>query len=50
METMAREVLTNETDFRANQFPDDEDRDGPHNVGLLAIQPPDTAASPRIFY
>jgi hypothetical protein len=29
---------------------DDEDRNGPQNVGLLAIQPPDAAASPRIFY
>jgi hypothetical protein len=32
-----------QTDFRASQFPDDED------IGLLAIQPPDTIASPRIF-
>ena len=23
-----------------SQFPDDEDGDGPSNVGLLAIQPP----------
>jgi len=28
----------------------DEDRDGPRNVGLLTIQPPDADASPRIFY
>jgi hypothetical protein len=28
----------------------DEDRDGPQNVGLLTIQPPDADASPRIFY
>jgi hypothetical protein len=27
----------------------DEDRHGPQNVGLLAIQPPDVAASLRIF-
>jgi hypothetical protein len=26
------------------QFPDEEGRDGPRNVGLLATQPPDTAA------
>ena len=32
------------------QFPADEDRDGRRNVGLLAIQPLDAAASPRIFY
>jgi hypothetical protein len=31
-------------------FPDDQDRDGPLNVGLLAIQPPDAAAFPRIFF
>jgi hypothetical protein len=29
---------------------DDEDRDGPQNIGLLTIQPPDMAASLRIFY
>jgi hypothetical protein len=33
-----------------HQLPDDEDRDGPWNVGLQDIQPPDAAASPRIFY
>ena len=37
-------------DFRGSQFPDDEDRDGPWNVGLLTTQPPDAAASLRIFY
>jgi hypothetical protein len=31
-------------------FSDDKDRDGPFKVGLLAVQPPDMAASPRIFY
>jgi len=31
-----------------HQFHDD--KDGPQNVGLLAIQPPKTAASPRILY
>jgi hypothetical protein len=35
-------------DFGGNQFPD-EDKDGPQNV-LLANQPLDSAASPRIFY
>ena len=39
-----------QTDFGGSQFPDDEDRNGPQNVGLLAIQPSDVAASPRIFY
>lgn len=34
---------------RSHQFPD-EDRDGPWKVGLLTIQPPDAAASPRVFY
>jgi hypothetical protein len=33
-----------------HQLPDDEEREGPWNVGLHAIQPPDVAASPRIFY
>ena len=34
-----------------SQFPDDDDdRDGPQNIGLLAIQPPDVAASPRLSY
>jgi hypothetical protein len=31
-------------------FPDDENRDGRRIVGSLAIQPPEAAASPRIFY
>lgn len=39
-----------QTDVRGSQFPDDEDKDGPRNIGLLAIQPPDATASPRIFY
>jgi hypothetical protein len=34
----------------SGKLPDDEDRDGPPNVGFLTIQPPDAAASPRIFY
>ena len=32
------------------KFPDDENRYGSRNDGLLAIQPPDTAAGPRKFY
>jgi len=31
-------------------FPDDEIRDGSRNIGLLAVQPPDVAISPRKFY
>jgi hypothetical protein len=41
--------ITTQTDFGRSQFPDDEDRNGPQNVGLLAIQPPDVAVSPRIL-
>jgi hypothetical protein len=37
------------TDFRSGQFPDDKDGYGPQNVGLLAIQQPDMAASSRAF-
>ena len=36
------------TDFGGNHFPD-ENKDDPWYV-LLASQPPDSAASPRIFY
>ena len=32
------------------QFLDDKDRDGSRNIHLLAIQPSNVAASPRIFY
>jgi len=32
------------------QFPDDENGDGPRNVGLLSIQPRDVASGPRISY
>ena len=42
--------ITMPTDFGSSQFPDDEARDDPRNVGLLVIQPTDAAASPRIFY
>jgi len=38
-----------QTDFGGSQF-SDEDRNGPQNIRSLAIQPPDVAASPRIFY
>ena len=31
------------------QFPDDEERDGPQNIDLLVMQPPEAADSPRIF-
>jgi hypothetical protein len=37
------------TEIRGIQFPADEDRDDPRNVGLLADQPYDAAASPRYF-
>ena len=36
-------------EWRVNQFPDDKERDGSWNIGLLAEQPPDAAASPRKF-
>jgi hypothetical protein len=39
-----------QTDFGGSRFPDDKDIGGPRSIGLLAIQPPETAASPRIFY
>jgi hypothetical protein len=29
-----------------DEFPDVENRDGPRNVGLLAVQPPEAVASP----
>jgi hypothetical protein len=35
---------------KQTKFPDDKDRDGPQNVGLLTIKQFDVAASPRIFY
>jgi len=44
-----RYIMTR-TNFGSSRFPDDEDRDGPQNAGLLAVQPLDGAASPRIFY
>jgi hypothetical protein len=36
--------------FGGSQFPDDKNKVGPQNVSLLTIQPPELAASPRIFY
>ena len=33
----------------SDHFPHDKDRDGPRYDGLLAIQPPDTAASLRKY-
>lgn len=38
------------TDFGRSQFTDDEDRDGPRNVAILAIQPPDAAVNLRRVY
>jgi hypothetical protein len=32
------------------QYPEDDDGDGPRNVGFFAIQPLDAAGSPRRFY
>jgi hypothetical protein len=46
---LGRYIMT-QTDFGGSQFPDDEDRNGPQNLGLLAIQPSDVASSLRIFY
>jgi hypothetical protein len=37
------------TDFGSSWFRDDEERDDPQNIGLLTIQPPDSAASLKIF-
>ena len=37
------------TDVGGRQFPDDEDRDCPPSVRLLAVEPTDAAASPRKF-
>lgn len=31
------------------QFPDNKNRDGSQNSGLLAVQPPDVAANPEGF-
>jgi hypothetical protein len=36
-------------DIRDVQFPDDDCRGDSQNIGLLAVQPPDMAASPRKF-
>ena len=38
------------TNFGGSELPDDEDRGGPRNFDLLAIQPPNAAASPRLFH
>ena len=37
-------------DFKGSQFPDDKEKDGLQNTGLLAIQALDVAASATIFY
>ena len=36
--------------YQGTEFPGDKDRDGPQNIGLLAIQPPDMTTCPTIFY
>ena len=36
--------------YQGTQVPGDKDRDGPQNIGNLAIQPPNMAVSSRIFY
>jgi hypothetical protein len=41
------DCIITRTDFGGNQIPDERDKDGPGNVGLLTIQPTDAAASPR---
>jgi hypothetical protein len=35
--------------FYREQFTDDKNIDGSRNVSILAVQPPDAAASPRKF-
>jgi hypothetical protein len=42
--------FTTPTDFGGGHFLDDDDKDGPRNVGLFATEPTDAIASPRIFY
>jgi hypothetical protein len=37
-------------ELAASPFPEYEDGDGFRNVGVLALQTPDAAASPRAFY
>jgi hypothetical protein len=37
-------------DFVGRLLPDNEDRDGPENIGLFAIQLHDEVTSQRIFY
>jgi hypothetical protein len=36
--------------FWSSQFSDDQYRDGPKNIGLFNIPPPDMAASQTTFY
>jgi hypothetical protein len=38
------------TSFDEVSFPGDENRDGTRNIGLMALQAPDAAASPRKFH
>jgi hypothetical protein len=38
------------TSRKLRHFPDGEETGGPWNVALVAIQPPNAAASPKMFY
>ena len=42
--------ITTPMDFGGGHFPEDDDKDGPRNVGSFATEPTDAVASPRIFY
>ena len=46
---MTGRYIKTRADFGGSQFNGDEGRDGPRSVGLLATQPSDLAASPRIL-
>jgi hypothetical protein len=41
--------ITTPTDFGGGHSPDDDDKDGPRNVGLLVTEPTDAVARSRIF-
>jgi hypothetical protein len=43
-------ILPDPRELQPLQYPEDEDGDGPRNVGYFAIQPFDAAGSPRRFY
>jgi len=42
--------ITTPTDFGGGHFSFDDDKDGPQNASLLATEPTDAVASPRIFH